>query len=317
MKHILKFISLPLIAMSVSSCYEDYVYDYEYPNMGFSLDQPLRTVVSGTNKIYVGVSIGGKREIDMNDWATFELDETLLEGTGKELMPSDYYTLDDPNTFRVRRANLAIADVGISFTEDFYDDPLSLTAHYALPFRVTGTSIPGDESQPNGAIREGGETSIVVVKYISSYSGTYYRLGSVTEVDADGTAIGDPVVYEDKDLNKNVTVALTTELPDVVLCPGLGNNDTSLGTLRLALDDSDASSDSYTVAVTCDGATLVSSECTYLKEGDYTFWSSDRIAPQFNLAYTYQTSDGKYFKVDEKLVLRRYAEEELKVEEWS
>lgn len=317
MKRTLKFISLPLIAMSLTSCYEDYVYDYEYPNMGFALDQPLRTVVSGTNKIYVGVSIGGKREIDMSDWATFEIDETLLEGTGKVLMPSNYYTLDDPNTFRVRRANLAIADVGISFTGDFYDDPLSLTAHYALPFRVTGTSIPGDESQPNGAIREGAETSIVVVKYISSYSGTYYRLGSVTEVDAGGNAIGDPVVYEDKDLSKNTTATLTTELPDVVLCPGLGNNDTSLGTLRLALDDSDASSDSYTVAVTCDGATLVSSECTYLKEGDYTFWSSDRIAPQFNLAYTYQTSDGKYFKVDEKLVLRRYAEEELRVEEWS
>lgn len=47
--------------------------------MGFALDQPLRTVVSGTNKIYVGVSIGGKREIDMSDWATFEIDETLLE----------------------------------------------------------------------------------------------------------------------------------------------------------------------------------------------------------------------------------------------
>lgn len=162
--------------------------------MGFALSQPLRTVVSGTNKIYVGVPIGGKREIDMSDWATFEIDETLLEGTGKVLMPSNYYTLDDPNTFRVRRANLAIADVGISFTGDFYDDPLSLTAHYALPFRVTGTSIPGDESQPNGAIREGGETSIVVVKYISTYSGTYYSLGSVTEVDAGGNAIGDPVV---------------------------------------------------------------------------------------------------------------------------
>ena len=33
-------------------------------------------------QIRVGVAIGGKREVDMNDWAEFEIDPALLTGTG-------------------------------------------------------------------------------------------------------------------------------------------------------------------------------------------------------------------------------------------
>ena len=99
---IIKIAALLLAAVSLNSCYDDYIGDYDFPNMGFTLQKQVRTVVSTTNKIYVGVSIGGKREIDMKDWANFSLDETLLEGTGLKMLPETYYVFDDPNTFRVR-----------------------------------------------------------------------------------------------------------------------------------------------------------------------------------------------------------------------
>ena len=64
----------------LTSCYEDYTHDYETTNVGFALQNPLRTVISDRDMpIYVGVSLGGKREVDMNDWAKFTLDASLLE----------------------------------------------------------------------------------------------------------------------------------------------------------------------------------------------------------------------------------------------
>ncbi len=35
-------------------------------------------------------------------------------------------------------------------------------------------------------IREGGETSVVAIKYASSFSGTYYLTGNVVELDEAG-----------------------------------------------------------------------------------------------------------------------------------
>lgn len=315
MKKLLKIAAMLLVALPLDACYDDYVYDYESPNMGFALNRPLRTVVSDINKIYVGVSIGGKREVDMNDWAKFTIDETLVPD-GMELMPEEYYVLADPDTFRVRKQNLAVADVGITFTDDFYNDPKSLETYYVIPFRITATSIPGDPTtQPDGAIREGGETSIVAVKYISGYAGTYYKLGEVTEVDASGAAVGETVTYKDKDLSRNETCNFKTEKPDVVIRPGVGQAAEGTGSVRLTVNKvQDQEVYDVTVEGVDGGAAITNATGKYVKEGDYTFYTGDNRAPQFELEYTYQTADGKYFKVSELLVLRQNPEDALRVE---
>jgi len=313
MKKIIKAALLLAVAFAATSCFDDYLYDYETPNMGFSLNKQVRTVVSTTNQIYVGVSIGGKREVDMNDWACFTLDETLLTGTGKEMLPEHYYELSDPNMFKVRKPNMAIADVGITFTDDFYADAKSLTGKYALPFRLIATSIaaPADSLgnvNPYGSIRVGGETAIVAIKYISGLSGTYYRVGSEVEVDAQGEVIGTPFSYEAADLMNNATVACTTLAKYDILRPGLGNS--TMNGLKIGLTP-DAGG--YSVSLEGDGATITNASGTYVAEGDYALYSSDTKAPQFNLEYTYEVS-GRYYKVSEKLVLRQFAERELRVE---
>lgn len=304
---IIKIAALLLAAVSLNSCYDEYIGDYDYPNMGFVRQRQVRTVVSTTNKIYIGVSIGGKREIDLKDWANFSLDETLLEGTGLKMLPETYYVMDDPNTFHVRKPNLAVADVGISFTDAFYADPACLTRTYALPFRLLATSIPAEEN-PYGAIREGAETTIAAIKYISGYSGTYYKLGTVTETDADG--LTEETVYAKGDLSANETVLLTTKGRDVLVRPGLGNSPE--GGLIITIDETDGV---YSVSVKMQegGPELLSASGEYLAKGEYKLYSSDEDAPQINLEYTY-AKDGSTFTVEEKLVLRQYAERELKVE---
>lgn len=124
-------LSALLLLVGITACYDDYTHDYEGADMGFAVAKPLRTVISDRDmNIYIGVAIGGKREIDMNDWAKFTIDPSLLEGTGKVLLPANYYTLADPEYFRVRKSNSPVADVSISFTDAFYSDPLCLTDHY-------------------------------------------------------------------------------------------------------------------------------------------------------------------------------------------
>ncbi len=81
MKTILKTALLFLVNIGLWSCYDDYTGDYVRSSAQFILQQPLRTVVPDRGQytdIYVGVSIGGKREVNSYDWATFEIDPSLL-----------------------------------------------------------------------------------------------------------------------------------------------------------------------------------------------------------------------------------------------
>ena len=312
MRNIIKTVLMAGVLLGTCSCYEDYIQDYEYPNMGFALPRQIRTVVADKNEIFVGVSIGGKREVDMNDWAAFAIDESLLSGLSYTLLPASYYTLSDPNTMRPRKSNLAVADVGITFTDEFYADPASTSNTYALPLRITGTSIPAEDS-PNGAIREGGETAVIVIKYISGYSGTYYRVGSEVETDASGAEIGEPVYYNDYDLIENPTVGLTTVSRYCVTRAGMGSS--TAGGMNLYVTETE-SPEAYTVRLESlrNGGTIEDGySARYVLEGDYTFYSGDEIAPQFELDYTY-TLDGRYYKVSEKLVLRQWPERDLRVE---
>ena len=315
MKKIVRLLSVLLALGALASCYEPYVFDYDYPNMGFSLPKQTRTVVSNINKIYVGVSIGGKREVDLNDWATFTFDQSLLNGTGLKMLPESHYVLGDPNTMRPRKTNIAVADVEITFTDAFYADPLTKVKTYALPFRLVGTSIRiagADEVIPeHGAIRAGKETAIVAIKYISGYSGTYYRLGEMVEVNEAGEAVGDAVTYRKYSLSENATAYLQTESRNAVIVPSAGNG--AGGAFLLSLSEDAAIRADVTVSEVEGGATLKESRCSYRREGDYTFYGGDKPAPQFDLEYVF-SKDGHLYRVKESLVLRQWPEADLRVE---
>lgn len=311
----MKFTRILLFAMTacMASCYEDYTNDYETTTAGFAVQAPLRTVVADRNMpIYVGVSLGGKREVDMNDWAKFTLDASLLEGTSLTLLPGDYYTLGDPEMFRVRKSNLPVADVEIKFTDAFYADPLSVKTHYALPFRVTESSM--------NSIREEADYSIVAIKYISSFSGTYYLQGEVSEMDVDGNIIeGTTVVYKEKDLIKNSTLELSTLSPSNLLRPGVANLAKSdLNRFQLTIDNNGESGSDYNVQIKSveGGVTIIEGSGKYIaKSPTYTFNSGDVPCPEINLNYIYEL-EGKRYKVTEQLILRRDPLEDLRVESW-
>lgn len=316
MKNIFKSTALAVLAMCSVSCYEDYLNDFEAPSMGFSYPRQVRTIVSDNATSYVGVAIGGKRELSLNEWACFVIDESLLNGLPYKLLPGEYYTLSDDNVMRARRKNVFTADVGVTFNDRFFEDPAALKNTYALPLRIVRTSladVPDVEGNlnPEGAIMEGKETVVIVFKYISAYAGTYYRIGSEVEIDETGTIVGEPVWYKHGDLVNNRTVTVKTLSKNGISLTGIGASDK--GNLSLFITEVEGAK-AYNVRMETDSSIeLTDYTSRWIPEGDYTFFSGDEYAPQFELEYTYRSGD-KYFKVSEKLVLRQRPAKDLRLE---
>lgn len=295
---ILKVILFFSCVLMLSSCYNDFVEDFDYSSVGFAVSRPLRTVIADRDmEIRVGVSIGGKRQINMEDWAKFEIDPSLLAGTGLELLPADYYTLSDPNTFSIQKSNLPVADVGITFTQAFYDDTKAVLTNYALPLRITESSVDSIVSDR--------ETSIVAIKYISTYHGTYYVKGSLFELD-NGEVVN-TIDYNDKDLSKNITRNMLTVSTNVLERPGLANFVVA-GNEKVKLTVQPNETDTYNVLVeTTNGGIAISNG-----EGIYY---ADKEKPELVIKYSF-TKGGKDYRVEETLVLRQDPLYDLRVETW-
>ena len=86
---------------------------------------------------------------------SYQIDPSLLpEGSGMEVLPSSYYTLEDPNTLTIPKGKIIAA-----------------TTHYVLPVRLV-SSLTGDD------ILEKQNYQLLCVKYKNQYSGLYCKTGT-------------------------------------------------------------------------------------------------------------------------------------------
>lgn len=295
---ILKYYFTALMSvLTFTSCYEDYTDDYSESRAYFSSQKPLRTVIADRDmNIKVGVAIGGKREVDTKDWAEFSIEPGLLEGTGLTLLPKSFYKLSSENRFSVSKPTLAVADVQIDFTEEFYNDANAVNTYYALPFKVTSSSLDG--------ILEGKDYSIVAIKYISKYHGTYYVKGKMTTTENGEEKI---INYSEGDLSKNITRNLSTLNRNSLFKQGLGNRPVGNGNEKLKLtfyDDNTISVESGDSNVPVTNA-----------QGTYTY-DDKTFEMTIKLLYTF-TVGGQEYKVEETLIRRQDPLKDLRFEEWS
>ena len=294
----LKIVFALFFAVSITSCYEDYVFDYEHSSTGFAIENPLRTTIADRDmEIFLGASIGGKRTVDMNDWVMFEIAPELVPAA-YHLLPENYYVLGDPNTMRVRKSNLPVADVGIKFTEDFYNDKNAVGKYYALPLRITDSSL-------DSIYRE---ETIVVIKFISTFHGSYYIKGTLEELDAAGDVIA-TTTYDDKDLTKNLTRDVQTVARDVIVRPGVANsNPTATEKVRLTIEMNNNADKIYNVLVEQDAGGI------NITEGSGTYYGN-KERPEIQLNYSFIRS-GRNYRVSETMILRQDPEKDFRVEMW-
>lgn len=285
--------------LMITGCekYDEYIKDYKYSAVYFATQKPLRTIVSYDEMQFkVGVALGGKRNNSEGESAKFEIDAALLDdeeltnGNDFMLLPQNYYSLSDDNTMNIPSGEF-IGDVTVTLNkETFTVDPLSTQNNYALPIRITETSTD--------SILDGKDYTILVVKYISAYHGTYYHKGEQTEVDGTG-AVVEQTVYNDEDLINNETWVVGTVDATTISTPAAGTF--ANGTLLLNVNE-----DNYDVTITSDNTNVeITSET-----GTYNL--EDR---EFYLEYAF-TRDSKMYQVKDTLVLRQAPERDLYFEEW-
>ncbi len=185
-----KIVLLLFVVIFVTSCYEDYRVDYSYTTVAFSTadgdsgsnEELWRTVVKdeGLNLDF-GVYLAGVINNNEERYISYEIDNSLLEGTSYELLPADYYSLSNPNEFIIPSGDI-LGKINIELdSTKFLDDPLTADLHYALPLRLTESNAD--------SILEGQNTKLLVLKYINKYHGYYNQKASYTTFNPDGTEL--------------------------------------------------------------------------------------------------------------------------------
>lgn len=303
---LIKYLLLFTLTLTIASCdkYDDYITDYEYSAVYFGTQKPLRTLVTRASSDKVSFKLGavlaGLRENTSNKWVTFELAPDLLTtvpgANAFTLMPSDWYTLSvTDNKFIIPKGKM-LGDFTITIDKaKMAADPLALTKTYALPIRLLKTSADSILANRN--------YTIVVVKYISENSGTYYVRGKQSEYNTltQDTVAGTTKKYYVEDWTRNTTrISSTLNLSDCEL-KGLGF---------------DATAQYMNVTFAANKSVVLTTSSRNLANTIVDLGSTyDATKKEYHFVYSY-VKDGKTYKVDEYLKQQNDPENDLRFEEW-
>ena len=308
MKVYKKITLLVLSFFMIYSCerYEDYITDY-IPTVYFGAQKPLRTVVARDSEMQFKFAavLAGVRENNNEEWVNYVIDPDLLTDTAIvgdnifHLMPEEYYSLSNYDRMIIPPGQI-LGEIVVTINRDlFTSDPDALHNTYAFPLRITDTSadriLDGDDDTPEK------DYTIIVVKYISQYSGYYYRRGVQYELDEAGNHI-DTIFYTDVSMNKSDVWYLDTQNAHIVdtqtttsIAPASPRN-----FLRIQIDENklvDIESVEEGVAISVNDASLNTDEMIY-----YFDYVLER--------------DGISYHLMDTLVQRQDPELDLRFEQW-
>ncbi len=228
-----KYLIAPLFIMMALSCekYENYIKDFDYTTVYFAYQNPVRTVFSNNLEFAIGVVMGGVRTNTFDHIADFVIDPELLAdvslvGDNKfTLLPVDYYTLSNDEQFVIPKGDI-VGRINVTLKQEkFLNDPLATSKTYAIPIRITGTSLDSILSGDpiNNVSRK--DYSIVVVKYISQFHGIYYHRGQRSKYDDENNLIN-TVRYvtenQESEYIQNIVWNLKTLKADSIQSSGVG-----------------------------------------------------------------------------------------------
>ena len=174
------------------SCYEDYIFDYEYSGVYFPYQVDVRTFVVGEGmKIEVGAALGGVRENIMDRNVSFNMDGTLLTPAmllkfqtasnayiknptlpvaAFQQLPSSYYTISNSSTMVIKKGQHMGSVVIKADSTNFLADAATKVSTYVLPFRITDADADSVIVPKNYAV--------VGFRYENMLFGKYWHGGS-------------------------------------------------------------------------------------------------------------------------------------------
>lgn len=305
-KSILFLASLLVLA---TSCYEDYVRDFDYSGAFIAYQYNLRTfVLDDEAKFKVTVALSGVMENDQDRNVELALESVVPEGSleaftntktpgvsgsyvSKEIaaaklsqltiLPEDHFTVEGLDGLCIRKGSHT-ASVTLRATDVMRNDPNAFAPYYAMVFRIKSADVD--------QIIEGKDFSVIAVKCENRFYGTWSRSGKVVSYDAAGQEVS--VDESEQSLADQYCYTLTTVNANTVNVDRVAG---SSGQMTLTFDGDQivVSSADGTVSGTgsFDGSKLLQNRKLYL---NYTVTAADGSRKEVTdtLYFRNRTRDG-------------------------
>jgi hypothetical protein len=321
-----------IIGLAACENQEQEFPDYDLQAVYFPIQLPIRTLSLGEDRIDntldkehkfdIGVSIGGMYE-NKKDWTVdyvvdTSLTENAMNGSGAPLLalPANYYTLSPFNTVIIPKGSFN-GLIRVELTDDFFNDPLSLTGQYVIPLRITGTSadsvLSGKQAKPGIADRrvlsdwESGKAPkdwvLYGIKYVNAYHGTYLHRGR--DIISIGGVPTDTIVFRNRYVERDITYLLTTTGLLSVSTNGVGTKISKTGkySMGLAFANSQGASGSIIISPRAGSTYVVTGAGEYYDiVNSIESWTGLKWQSMY-LNYTY-TEGANVHEVADTLVFR-------------
>lgn len=296
-----------LLITVMTSCYDDYIKDYEYNGIYFPFQTNVRTFVVGEGmKIEVGAALGGVMENNKDRIVRYSIKNELVtqdildrmksglnyiknsvEGVDELLsMPNDYYTLSNPSEMIIRKGTHGGTVVVRPDSAKFLSDPKTLQAHYALSFYI--------ESADADSIVEPMRYAVIGLKYENMLFGNYWHGGVRVIKDMAGTPLDTIAYYTQIPQPESKVWTLKTVSPFELETNGLAD-DADKGSIKLTIHPDGA------IAIGKSSASKVN----VLPDGECKFNQAKLLQDRkIFLKYKYENSNGTMSHVTDTLTFR-------------
>ena len=305
-----RFLLFALLPLLLTSCYEDYIIDYDHQAVGFAQQTDVRSVIVGEKMEFsTGVALGGVIDNGEDRTVTFEIDESLVDASALSAMqnhtmnyiktltaglselkslPASEYTLVPEGNMAgkvVIRKGPHLGSLTIKVDPDkFLADESRTIPQFVIPLRITGC----DKAE----LLDGRTTSVIGVRYENMLFGDWYHGGAARRVSkSDGTETTVSYYTEIPQQDEKIWT-LTTVSPHSLTANAVGNElNTTSAQMKLTLNDdgsvdvSSVSGASYEVEPdgesTYNKAVLLQDRKIFLnykyETADYIFYAKDTL----------------------------------------
>lgn len=302
MKKIIVFLLLSIMAVS---CYEDYIFDYDYSAVYFPYQMDVRTFVVGEGmKVQVGAALSGVRSNDMDRNVTFELKpelvnadlQTKLLGGSPYIkdnvpalnvraiaaMPANYYTLTDNSKMVIKKGQHMGSIYVQADSANFLADAANIKAVYVIPFSIVSADAD--------TVLDSKRTAMIGFRFENMLFGKYWH-GGAALVNRPGKS-DTTLNYFTKIPSAETKVwTLTTASPNSLYANGYLDQTTSKNEMLLTLTGNDITVSTVagsTRPVSADGASSfnrakllqnrkVFLKYTYVGANGYTYHCTDTL----------------------------------------
>lgn len=260
---------LLLLSVLMTSCYKDYIEDFDYTAIYFMYQTNVRTFVVGEGmKIEVGAALSGVRENSSDRIVNFDMDTKLInasilaamkagagyikEAVGSvdtlKVMPASYFTISDNSQMVIKKGNHSGSITIKADSARFLNDIATIKPVYAIPFYIASADAD--------SIPKGKRYTVIALKYENMLFGNYWHGGVTTVKDSTGKVVKTVKYFTTIPSPESKVMTLKTVAPNALVTNKISDQS---GAMKITLNGGNitvSKADGSGVNVISDGASI-------------------------------------------------------------